>query len=144
MNLSFCITEHCIFHVGYDCSFELDRMLDKASKRISRYYGSPLVGPSLAWRSSGEEGQECVRILARMGRQKEEGRSPNHQDQMGVGRRGRLGGGVSETDAEVGLEGALGGPVHCPWRWHSLVSNFGNGHTRVSKLAGRLAAKDSE
>lgn len=144
MKLSFCMTKHCIFHVGYDCIFEFHRIRNKASKRISRYYGSPLVGPSLAWRSSGREGQECVRTLARMDRQEEEGRNPNHQDQIGVGRNGRLGRGVSETDAEVGLEGELGGAVHCPRRWHSLVSNFGNGHTRISKLAGRLAAKGSE
>lgn len=63
---------------------------------------------------------------------------------VGVGKRGRLRERVSETYAEVGLDWVLGGTTQCPWRWHSLVSNFGNGHTRVSKLAGKLAAKDTE
>lgn len=32
----------------------------------------------------------------------------------------------------------------CPGRWHCPVSNFGNGHTRVSNPAGALAAKGSD
>lgn len=82
----------------------------------------------------GKDGQ------ARKGRETQITKTRN----VGVGRRGRLGGRVSEIDAEVGLDQELGGTAQCPWRWHGLVSNFGSGHTRVSKLAGRLAAKGSE
>lgn len=32
--------------------------------------------------------------------------------------------------------------AQCPWRWYGLVSNFGNGHTRVSNSAGMLSVKD--
>lgn len=46
---------------------------------------SPLVGPSSAWHSSGREGQECAKALARMNRQGEEGKKTNQQGQKCYG-----------------------------------------------------------
>lgn len=50
---------------------------------------------------------------------------------------------VSETDAEARLDWVLGGAA-LSLKMPSLVSNFGNGHTRVSRLAVRLSTKGSD
>lgn len=78
---------------------------------------------------------------ARRGRQKLKSPRP---EMWGWEEEGGLGEGYLRQMQRLGLTGSWEVQAQCPWRWHSLVSNFGNGHTRVSKLAGRLAAKGSE
>ena len=88
-----------------------------------------------------------AKTSARLDRQGGEGKKPKsprlEMRGRGGGKEG-LGGGCLAPLQRLGLTGCWEVKAQCPRTWRGLVSNFGNGHTRISNLAARLAAKGSE